>query len=379
MEEKKVKVAVIATGNRSFWVVKNLLKDSNGNAEIAAVYDPDPSQMDYFCDKLGLPQTKKCSSGSEAINFPGVEWVMVFAPNVNHKEYILEAFAAGKHVFTEKPLATQIADCQEIFQAHKAHPELLFATGFVLRYAPIYRKAKEILDSGKLGRLLSLEANENILPAHGGYIVCNWRRWNSAAGPHILEKCCHDLDLINWFCGSLPSKVASFAKRDYFIRENQYIADKYGEDLFLSWRDPQRTVTAFSGENDMKDTQASIAYYRNNIIVSFFDTMCNPMPERRMVFHCTEGTMSLELYKGILKYQLMNDKMEYSLDFGSDGHGGGDEVIMKELYEVMCTGEKPKCSGSEGLESAVFALALDEAAEKGTMVDLEPVWKKLDR
>ena len=85
MEEKKVKVAVIATGNRSFWVVKNLLKDSNGNAEIAAVYDPDPSQMDYFCDKLGLPQTKKCSSGSEAINFPGVEWVMVFAPNVNHK------------------------------------------------------------------------------------------------------------------------------------------------------------------------------------------------------------------------------------------------------------------------------------------------------
>ena len=98
-----------------------------------------------------------------------------------------------------------------------------------------------------------------------------------------------------------------------------------------------------------------------------------------MMFHCTEGTMSLELYKGILKYQLMNDKMEYSLDFGSDGHGGGDEVIMKELYETMSTGVLPKCSGSEGLESAVFALALDQAAETSSIVDLEPVWKKLDR
>ena len=379
MEEKKIKVAVIAAGNRAHWVVKNLLQDSKGNAQIVSLYDPDPSQMDAFCSKLSLTGTKKCTSGSEAINFPGVEWVMVFAPNVNHKEYILEAFAAGKHVFSEKPLATTIDDCQEIFNAHKAHPELLFATGFVLRYAPIYRKAKEILDSGKLGRLLSIDANENITPPHGGYIVCNWRRFESVSGPHILEKCCHDLDLINWFCNSLPSKVASFAKQDYFVKENQYIADKYGEDLFLSWGDPQRKVTAFSGENDMKDAQASIAFFRNNIIVSFFDTMCNPMPERRMVFHCTEGTMSLELYKGILKYQLMGDKMEYSLDFGSDGHGGGDEVIMKELYETMCTGTLPKCSGSEGLESAVFALALDEAAEKGTVIDLEPVWDSLDR
>ena len=171
MEEKKVKIAVIATGNRSTGVVGNLLRDSNGNAEIVAIYDPDRTQMEYFCKKLKLDSTCMCESGTEAINFPGVEWVMVFAPNVNHKEYILEAFAAGKHVFTEKPLATEIADCQEIFQAHKAHPELLFATGFVLRYAPIYRKAKEILDSGKLGRLLSIEANENIAPAHGGEIA----------------------------------------------------------------------------------------------------------------------------------------------------------------------------------------------------------------
>jgi predicted dehydrogenase len=47
----------------------------------------------------------------------------------------------------------------------------LFSTGFVLRHAPFYRKIKEILDSGKLGRIVSVEANETLMPAHGGYIM----------------------------------------------------------------------------------------------------------------------------------------------------------------------------------------------------------------
>ena len=52
---------------------------------------------------------------------------------------------------------------------------------------------------------------------------------------------------------------------------------------------------------------------------------------------------------------------------------------MKELYETMTTGAKPKCSGNEGLESAVYALALDQAARTKQVVDLEPVWKSMGR
>ena len=81
----------------------------------------------------------------------------------------------------------------------------------------------------------------------------------------------------------------------------------------------------------------------------------------------------------MLTYRTLGDEGETSIKFSGDGHGGGDGFIMKELYETMCSGTAPKCSGNEGLESAVFAIALDEAAEKGTMIDLEPVWKKLNR
>ena len=378
MDQRKIKIAVIATGGRACCVVGHLLNDADGKVEIAAVYDPDEKEMEHFCRKLNLPDARFCSSSTEAINTPGVEWVMVFSPNAFHKQHILEGFAAGKNVFSEKPLATTIEDCQEIYDAHKASGKL-FATGFVLRYAPIYRKAKELLDSGKLGRIISIEANENIAPAHGGYIVSNWRRHTAMAGPHILEKCCHDLDLINWFCQSLPSQVASFGKQDFFVPANQHLADKYGEEYFLSWRDPHRNTTAFSGDNDLKDTQVSIARYRNNILVSFFASMSNPCSERRMVFHCTEGTMFLELYTSTLRYRLMGEQSEVSFRFWADGHGGGDDYIMKELFDTMQNNTPPKCSGNEGLESAVFAIALDRAAENAAMFDLEPIWKKLNR
>jgi predicted dehydrogenase len=371
-------VAVISAGGRGRAVTNNLLQDSNGNVKVLSVFDPDKKQCQKAIETWRSPETAICETYQEAINTPGVEWVLVFSPNAFHKEHILAGFAAGKNVFSEKPLATTIKDCQEIFEAHQKSG-LIFATGFVLRYSKLYRKAKELLSSGKLGKILSIDANENITPAHGGYIMMNWRRLSKLAGPHILEKCCHDLDLINWFCESLPSKIASFGGRDYFVPENQRYMEKYGQETFASWPDPHRVDSPFTADKDLMDNQVGIMQYRNGIRVMFQATMSNAIPERRMYFSCTEGTMVLELYSSSLRYKCISDEGETLINFGADGHGGGDAFIMKELYETMSKNIAPKCSGDEGLESAVVALALDQAAQTKQMVDLEPVWKKLGR
>jgi len=375
---KEIGVAVIGAGNRSIKVVRHLLADSAGNAKILAVFDPDTEQMNYACNAWHATEAKRCATSQEAITAPGVEWVMVFSPNAFHKQHILEGFAAKKNVFSEKPLAISIADCKDIYDAWKKS-DLVFATGFVLRYAKIYRKAKEILTSGKLGKILTIEANEHLRPGHGGYIMCNWRRHSSVAGPHILEKCCHDLDLINWFCESLPSRVFSFGGREFFKPENKPLEDKYGKELFHFWRDPHMIDTPFNDDTDLMDNQVSIAEYRNRIRVSFTSTMSNAIPERRLCFRCSEGTLDIELAQMSLKYKHIADEAVSLISFTGDGHGGGDSFIMKELYDTMTNGTAPKCSGNEGLESAVFALALDQAARTGQVVDLEPVWKSLGR
>ena len=105
-----------------------------------------------------------------------------------------------------------------------------------------------------------------------------------------------------------------------------------------------------------------------------------PMKEDDFDF-ATEGHfINAEFLAESLKGQAVWDQEENTLIFkNSDGHGGGDNYIMKELFETMTAGVEPKCSGSEGLESAILALGIDKAARTGSIVDLEPVWKQLGR
>ncbi|MFH2068512.1 MAG: Gfo/Idh/MocA family oxidoreductase [Candidatus Omnitrophota bacterium] len=375
---KQIGVAVIGAGGRGQGVTLTLLNDSKRQVKVSSVYDPDKAVARSALDYWKNQEVKICDTYQEAIKTSGVDWVLVFSPNAYHKKHIIAGFEAGKHVFSEKPLATSIEDCQAIYEAHQK-TNLIFATGFVLRYAPIYRKAKEILESGKLGKILSIDANENITPAHGGYIMTNWRRQTKFAGPHILEKCCHDLDLFNWFANSVPSRIAAFGGLDFFVSANQHYVKKYGEKTFAAWPDPHRVDSPFTSDKDLMDNQVAIMEYRNGIRVMFQATMANAIPERRMYFSCTEGTMIVELYSSKLKYRCIGDEGLTVMDFAGDGHGGGDNYIMKELHECMVKNSRPKCGGDEGLESAVVALAIDQAIRDKSLVELEPVWKRLNR
>jgi predicted dehydrogenase len=375
---EKIGVAVLGAGERARGVVKNLIRDSAGGARVVSVYDPDAAAAEEARRYWDASGACLADTVDEALRTPGAQWAMIFSPNAFHREQILAAFAAGLHVFSEKPLATTIEDCVAIHEAH-ARSGRLFATGFVLRYAPLYREIKRLLEFGGFGPIVSISASENITPAHGGYIMANWRRHTRIAGPHILEKCCHDLDLINWFCDDLPRRAAAFGGLDVFTPDHQWMFEKYGgAGTFLAWRDPHRAESPFTSEKDLMDNLVGLLEYRRGPRVTFQATMCNAIPERRMYIACLEGTLIGELYSGRLQCARIGESpREIVLPGG--GHGGGDEYIMKELWETMTRGTPPKCGGEEGLRSAVVALALDQAAREGRTVDLEPIWSSLGR
>ena len=377
MSQQVIKIAVLGCGARSSYVVGNLLKEAGDAVKIVAVYEPDPAVATETLRKWKAEDAVQCKTYQEAIETEGVQWVMVFSPNAHHKEQVVHAFSCGRHVFSEKPLATSLEDCVAINDAHR-RSGCQFATGFVLRYSLLYQKAKEILSSGILGKIILVEGNENITPVHGGYIMCNWRRHSSEAGPHILEKCCHDLDLIEFLVASIPEKIMAFGGRNFFIPENGKLLEKYGEKAFMTWPDPHRTATPFTDDSDMMDNLVSIAEFKNQVRVSFSYTMSNAIPERRLYFSCSEGNLRLDLYAKKISWRNIGDAAEHTLEFtGSDGHGGGDDTIMKELFDTMVNHTPPRCAGKEGLRSAVYAMAIDKAATTGAIVNLAPVWKEL--
>jgi predicted dehydrogenase len=377
---KIIQYAVIGCGAR----IRDLLEHLNEKEgiQLKGGWDPSVINVQQMLDQTNNGKGKIYSSYEELVCDPEIDWVLVSSPNVFHKEHIIAAFENGKHVFSEKPLATSIEDCLSINQSHKEYGKL-FATGFTLRYSTIYRKTKEILSSGKLGKIVSVNASENLSPEHGTYIMKNWRRKRELAGPHILEKCVHDLDLINWFADSVPLKIAAFGGNDMFIANNSHIYEK-NSDTFDCWTWGDTTDkfdedenNPFLSEKTIEDNVVSIMEYANGIRVQFQATMSNTLPERRMYFHCTSGTLLVELYTGSLKYKVIGDESIQQLDLTGGGHGDGDFHIMKELHDSMINGTIPVCGGDEGLVSAVVGISIDKAREDGKIIDLGDVWESL--
>ncbi len=373
-----INIGVIGCGNRSISLTTHF--DTNQEVRVLGAWDPIEANAKLLLEACKAGNSKHVyPTLQDLLNDGQLDWVFIGSPNVFHKEQIIAAFRAGKHVFSEKPLATSIADCVAIRREHEKSGQLL-ATGFTLRYASIYRKAKEILNSGRLGKIVSINASENITPDHGYYIMQNWRRKYELAGPHILEKCVHDLDLLNWFCDSVPIKIAAFGGNNMFVPENEAIYLKHPQ-VF----ERETNVTSFDDALDnafvspksIEDNVVAIMEYSNSIRVQFQASMSNCIPERRMYFHCTSGNLIVELYSGQLIYRILGEDEARHIDNIGGGHGDGDHYIMEELLDTMHNGTQPLCSGEEGLQSAVVGISIEQARKEGRIIDLSATWQEL--
>ena len=103
---KEIRIAVIGCGHRAAGVISNFLKAAEGRASVRRWYDPAPLALDETLAKWHADDAVRAASVEEAVNAPDVDLVAIFSPNARHCEAILAALAAGKRVFSEKPLAT---------------------------------------------------------------------------------------------------------------------------------------------------------------------------------------------------------------------------------------------------------------------------------
>lgn len=376
-----VTYAVIGCGQRITSLVE--LLNNKESVRLKGGWDPSEANVQQMLDLSNKGEGLIYSGYEEIVSDPEVDWVLIGSPNAFHNEHISAAFRNNKHVFTEKPLAIDIDDCIGINRIHEQSGKL-FATGFTLRYARIYRKAKEILSSGRLGKIVSINASENIPPEHGAYIMKNWRRKKELSGPHILEKCVHDLDVLNWFTDSVPLRIAAFGGNNMFIPENNELYVKESK-VFDAWnhvsvssRYEEDEANPFLSEKSIEDNLVAIMEYANEIRVQFQATMSNTIPERRMYIHCTGGTLILELYSGIIRYKALGDETVHELSLPGGGHGDGDIHITNELHDSMVKRTVPACGGEEGLLSAVVGITIDKARREKRIIDLRETWNSLN-
>ncbi len=378
-----VGIGAIGCGGRVLGVMKRI-PGIGEDIEVRALCDVSPTSIQQAREAFA-PDAKVYEDYRELVRDPGIEWVMIGSWNCYHREHAVAALSAGKHVFCEKPMATTIEDCLAMRNAWRASGRI-FSVGFVLRYSPHYQAIREVIRSGKIGRIVSMEFNETLAPDHGAFIHTDWRRRTRWAGSHLLEKCCHDLDLAGWMVGSLPLRVASFGGLNFFRSENAgeenlYPRDEKGRSPFQLWpkTSTESVETPFNDDKDIIDNQVAILEYANGVRATFHTNCSAAIRERRMYIVGTRGVARGDVISGQLEFKRigLNGSAPERIDTGvSGGHGGADGTLSASLRESIVSGAAPLADPRDGLVSAATAFAIDEAMETGKVVDLAPTWKR---
>ena len=210
-ENTKARIAVIGVGIMGSQHVRDL--DRISNTQLAAVCDIDKSRADQAAAQYNVPAFYDYHDLLDKIELDGV---MIATPHYFHTPISIDALKRGIHVLTEKPLAVHVKDGQKMIaayeQARQQFPELVFAIMFQNRTQGYWRKGKEMIDQGVLGRLV-----------RATWIITDWFRsqtyydnggwratWKGEGGGVLLNQCPHNLDIYQWYFG-VPKRVAGYA------------------------------------------------------------------------------------------------------------------------------------------------------------------------
>ncbi len=214
-------VALIGAGDRG-QVYTDLLKTMAPDLRINAVAEPRDARRHRFSDTHGIPdamQFRDWPSLLDALDEGPEQAVIVATGDHLHVEPACTALSRGHHVLLEKPMAP---DRSGIVRVQEAAREAGRRGGsltvcHVLRYDPLFRYVRQMLDKNAVGDVVSLYHAENVAWYHmaHSFVRGQWRD-SKKSSPMILAKSCHDLDLLCWFAGSPPSSVSATAARTVF-------------------------------------------------------------------------------------------------------------------------------------------------------------------
>lgn len=200
-----VRIGIIGMGNMGQFHRKYFNENAIRRCNITAYCDTDPERL------VGLDEAP-CFAEPVALLESGlVDAVLIATPHYDHTTIGIEAFSRGIHVLTEKPISVHKADCERLIAAGNANPSLKFGAMFQMRTYPVYKKIKQIVASGELGKIQRINwAVTAWFRTNYYYKSGGWRAtWKGEGGGVLMNQCPHNLDLLQWICG-MPTAVTAF-------------------------------------------------------------------------------------------------------------------------------------------------------------------------
>jgi len=412
-----VDAVMVGAGNRGRFVFGGYALANPDRLRVVALAEPDDEKREGMAREHGIPLDRRFGDWGELFGESRLAPLAIVATgDTLHVEPTLAALARGYHVLLEKPMAPTPGECVRVVDAAEAAQRML-QIGHVLRYTPFYRRVHEVIESGVLGELVSLDLKEHVAYWHMTHSFVRGKfRNRELAAPIILAKSCHDFDLMVWFMGRPASRVSSFgclghfraaaapegaperctdgcpvrqdcphdAERFYLGPDDEVARIWPWSDVSLdSTREARRRALqtgrygrcVYRCDNDVADHQVVAVEFAGGATASFTMQGLGSDEERSIRISGTRGELRGVLHSGVIEVSrhgvFGNERHEVG---GSAlGHYGGDGGLLDHFTEVLerQAGGEVQASGRVSLESHLIGFAAERARLSGSVIEME--------
>jgi len=415
----QISVVLIGAGNRGVESYAPYALINPEQMRFVAVCEPDLERRRKFQDAFSIPGNMCFESYEELMKMPQIaDAAFICTQDKMHFKPTMAALEKGYHVLLEKPMSPDMRECILMAKEAEKHDRLLTIC-HVLRYTGFFKAIKNILDSGKIGQLISIQHNENVGYFHQAhsFVRGNWRN-SEETSPMILAKSCHDMDILHWLSASRCKNISSFGSLTHFKAENApkdakkrcldgcvhkdtcvyYAPNQYLTDN-VSW--PTSAISADTSykareralkkgpygrcvyfcDNDVVDHQVVNMEFENSVTAVFTMSAFTKECSRTIKLMGTKGEIRGAMEKNELEIRYFDPKKENEttgVPIVESGHSGGDFGLMKDFVKLVSNyGNRISTSSADvSLHSHLMAFAAEKARLENRVINIKEFQNK---
>ena len=430
--------AIVGLGSRAEMYLKAIETDYKQYAQLVGICDVNPGRLEFARKKSETRGVKPPTAYAPAdfekmLRDNNVDTCIVTTVDQFHNEYIVRALNVGVDVVTEKPMTTTAEKCQQIFDARAKTGKKVRVT-FNYRYSPPRTQVKDILMSGEIGDILSVDFHWLLNTHHGADYFRRWHATKKNSGGLMVHKATHHFDLVNWWIGGMPAEVFAVGKREFYTPTMakrmglqgahercltcpekdkcgfymDLAANKGLKQLYLDnekhdgyFRD-QCVWRQAADDHNIEDTMNVLVRYDNNVTLAYSLNAFNSWEGYTIAFNGTKGRLEHSTVESIYVsgtdtvqggiipegvkttvIPIRGPAREIKPWTGEGGHGGGDQVMLDDLFLPNPPADKYLRASDErgGAASILIGIAANKCFETGQRVvinDLVQGLKKPD-
>lgn len=398
---KKMKIALIGTGIRGsrMWG-RDLIKDYAKYVEFVGLCDINPGRLAFAKEYIGA-DCPTFTDFEEMMVKTKPELLIVCTKDSNHHEFIIRGMELGVNVLSEKPMTIDEHKVQAIIDAEKRTGKVCRIT-FNYRYSPHRARIWELIRSGEIGDLTSVDFHWYLDTSHGADYFRRWHRLNENSGSLWVHKASHHFDLLNWWIDSDPEEVYGLGSLDFYGKNGAFRAEncracKHTEKCKFYWDITKKEYDMHAYVNNEKydgylrdgcvfkediniyDKMGASIKYKNGVQASYSLTTYSPYEGYRVAFNGTKGRVEAWIqesnpvsdvnYDEIILFRNFGKREYIHIPHGVSGHGGGDSLLHDQLFIPNTPDPLQQCAGvRDGSLACLVGIAARKSIETGKAV-----------